>query len=155
MVLAIALVLAARTIYFKPQIFRGVSEITENSPNLVIEYSKNSGSLPPPYYRESIFTISTDETGKISAEYTTRDYEKVLEKTSISISKEQLKKLLIASANIGKQLDEIECVGGSTKSIRILQNDQVLLNRDMTSCGGAPTDENLAGLFIEIERMAP
>jgi len=174
-VLAIGLVLAAKIVYFElyktcgdcgdPDRFRGVSEIEVSEiefseingeyPDLAIRYSKSTGALPPAYYREHILTITTDGTGRISGEYVTRDYEKVLATTPVNISKEQLKKLITISANIGKQSAETEpvCPGASTKSIKIIQNDKVLLDRDDASCGGAFAEESLMDLFIELEKL--
>lgn len=166
--LVIAVVFAVKFAYSKledycprcsnPNVSDNSSKINKDYANLEIVYSKNNGSLPPLYHREYIDTISTDEKGNIKGEYTVRDYNKTLEQKPLTISKEQLEKLIAASGKIEPTSSESAnsgCTGGSNKSLKISQDDEILLAASAYNCAGKSTNESLEKFSLEIEEIMP
>lgn len=166
-VLAIALFLVAKIAYFeyhKPcgncgrSPSNNILKLTNDYSNLLIIYSSENGSLPPPYHRENIVTVSTDEVGKIKGIYTTRDYTKVIEEKSLTVSREQLKQLITALAKINPESNDdstLGCTGGSSNSIKISQNKKILLTTSAYNCADKSSNESLENFFLEAELIIP
>lgn len=137
---------------------QNILTLTKNHSNLLITYSSNNGSLPPPYHRERVVTISTDGKGKIKGTYTVGDYKTVIEDKSLTVSREQLNKLITAAAKINPKSDEGSvsgCTGGTSKSIKISQNNKMLLETSAYSCALKSSNESLEKFSLEAERIIP
>lgn len=168
LILAATLILVGKVVYseyyklcgrcYKPIVPNTISQITKDYVNLKIVYSKNNGSLPPSYYREDVYTITTDRTEIITGEYTIRDYDKVTEKNPLVISREQFTKLIAAAEKINPESNDsinLGCTGGSAKSIKISQNDKVLLDTSAYNCADKSTNESLEKFSAEFEKILP
>ena len=164
-VLAIGIIIVGKFIFLdhfdpcprckKPGVPNTVSQTSKDYANLKIIYSKNNGSLPPPYHREYVYTISTDETKIIKGEYAIRDYDKVIEKRPLVISGDQLLKLIQTTAKINPESSDsvnLGCTGGSVKSVKVSQDKRVLLETSTYTCAGKATNESLEKLSLEIEQ---
>ena len=137
-----------------PKVVNNIININKDNKNLEIIYSKNNGSLPPPNYRENIYTVVTDDKGNIKGEYVTRDYNKTIKQKALTISKEKLKKLMTVIEKIDPKTNDNAnsgCTGGAYKSIKISQNTKVLLQTSSYNCAGIATNESLEKLSLEIE----
>ena len=154
-ILAVVVFLITKLVYV---VENSISEINKNYANLTIVYSKNNGSLPPPYHREYVFTISTDGAGNIKGESTIRDYDKVIEKTPFVVSREQLNKVITASAEIHPESNDsvnLGCTGGSATSIRISQSNKMLLATSAYNCAGRSTNNSLERFSAKVEDIVP
>lgn len=119
--------------------------------NVQFIYSTNNGSLPPPHHRESTLTISESTGGLITGKQEVRDYDKVLEKKSFTVSSDQFKDLVnLALALKPSSIDEKGCAGGSSQSVKILKAGKTLLDISADSCGGNPAYQSLAEFSVKI-----
>lgn len=177
-VLAVVLVLAAKIAYFElfktcgdcgePEVnpasyseSRNSAEIDKietdkNFNNLKIIYSNNNGPLPPAYHREYIYTISKNAAGEVTAGYEANDYNKLLEKKSLSFSGDQFNELVSGALAVGissnpNALDG--CTGGTSESIKILRGEEVLLQTSAYNCAGKSTNESLNIFSAQFGKM--
>lgn len=137
---------------------KDILELLKDYSNLSISYSSDNGSLPPPYHRENIITISTDKTEKIQGKYTIRDYKNVLDERIINVSPEQLKKLITSLSKINPESNDAVisgCTGGSSKSIKISRNEKVLLSVSAYNCSNKSSNESLEKFFSEAKSIIP
>lgn len=129
------------------------SKITSNK-NLTIIYSKNNGSLPPEYQRKYEFTITTDASGAITGEYTVNDYKDTKDMKSVAVTFEQLNKIITALKTVKPESDQnSDCAGGSTKSLKVSQNNVVILETFAYNCAGKSTNESLEEFSAIVEEM--
>lgn len=131
--------------------------------NLKVVYSYDNGSLPPDSHRQYEFNITTDNKGEIKSEYTlsdynvhtlqeVNDYKNVLEKRPFTFSWEQLSRLINASKKVNSKSDDSinsGCSGGSNRSIKIAQKDELLLEATSYNCDGKSTNESLEEFSAE------
>jgi len=166
-VLAIVVFLVVKIAYF--EIFKlcgdcerspsnNLLKLTKNYSNLLIIYTSENGSLPPPYHRERIFTISTDGAEKIKGNYTIRDYKNIIEEKSLSVSREQLNKLITALVKINSKSNDDTvsgCTGGTSNSIKVSQNNKTLIDTSAYNCAFKSSNESVKKFFSEAELIIP
>lgn len=137
-----------------------VSSIGKHYGALSIVYSSENGSLPPPYHKEKIVNITTDTIGEIKGEYMVQGYKKdeIMEKRGLSVTYEQLEKLIAAAAKINPNSDESStdgCTGGTSKSIKISQYDRTILETSNYSCALKVSNVSLEKFFLEAGSIIP
>lgn len=166
-ILAIILFLVAKFAYFGYFKLCGscgrspsdnILSINKDHTNLSITYSSNNGSLPPQYYREKTVTITTNEKGEIKGKSTIKDYSKVIEENSLTVSAEQLNKIINASAKINPKSDDnvtFGCTGGTSSSIKITQNGKEILATSTYNCADRTSNKSLDNFFQEAGSIVP
>ncbi len=112
-----------------------------------LTFSSNTGPIPPAYYREEVYVVHEKNIGgEIIAEHTISDYNKVLEKTVLPVTRDQFS-LFISQAMRVKPagyLDSLSgCTGGSTNSLEVLKDGKVILKTSSYSCAGKSSNESL------------
>ena len=135
-----------------------LKEFSRNQTNFEIVYESNNGSLPPEYFRQNLLTISTDKNGVISGKYQIKDYKKVLEEKPIVVSRDQLQRLIKTASQINSEANidvNSGCTGGSTSSLKISQDNKVLLKTSAYNCAGRSTNDSLERFSAEVEGTLP
>ena len=119
-------------------------------------YSESNGSLPPPYHRKNVLTITESSSGdSVIAELVTSDYKDVLKRKNIDITVEQFKDLVDKAGKIEKENDSINagCTGGTSQSIKISRKNVTFLDTSNYNCAGKSTNESLLNFSKELGKI--
>lgn len=120
-------------------------------------YSRNNGSVPPPYYSNYVLTVTKDSAGVIKAIYERKDYKgSVLLKKNVSLSDDQFVNLMSKALVVGKDKPNLlsGCTGGSNKSLKILEGEKVVLETSSYSCAFKATNQSLEDFSTGADDLA-
>ena len=122
--------------------------------NTELIYSSDNGSLPPEYYRKAVFTLLPTINDTVNGELVISDYEIVLEKSNVSITLDEFKKLVDDGLALKSEEDSSAgCTGGTNQSVKIIQSGKTLLETANYNCAGKSTNESLKEFSQEIDKI--
>ena len=138
-----------------------ISKIVDNNSTSDLEnvkfiYATDNGSLPPEYHRKTVLTIfMPSSTGSIIAESVTSDYKNVLETESINITHDQFKEIMTNAMGVtqtnNKDLDG--CTGGTSQSIEIYRNGNIVLQASNYNCANQSTNRDLEYFSKQLQQI--
>jgi hypothetical protein len=129
---------------------------SKNYANVTIIYSRGNRTLPPRYLREKTVTLISDASTRVNGEYALSGYNGIIYKKKISVSVSQLKDLLSAAASVGEKTESLTaCTGGVSSSLKISQNEKILLDSSAYDCAGKSTNASLNSFSARAEAILP
>lgn len=131
-----------------------VNNLTDDLQNVKFVYSTDNGSLPPPYHRKSVLTISELD-GSVIAESVISDYKNVLEKKKVNITADQFGDLVNRALKLETEDTSLNdgCTGGTNKSVKITKGNEILIETSNYNCAGISTNKSLLNFSMEIEQL--
>lgn len=124
--------------------------------NTKIVYSENTGSIPPPYYSETIVTVYTNQQGTAYGSVVVQGYddEDVKSKKDFSVSKKQFSDLYKAVKNVENTESDLGgCTGGRSSSLIFSEGDVIDKEVYSYTCGGEDSNPSLSIFAKELKKI--